>query len=726
MRAAGARLPAFVGWLARAPRRSLGVAALLLVILAWPAGRVATDNSLAVWFVEDDPALVSYRAFLAEFGNDEVIVVGYVAPELSAPDAGAWTLQREAADRVAAVDGVERVLSGALLADLLGPAAGERAARGLGLLAGEDVAALLAWLEARPDLDAARGRVLDEVTAALDGTLGAAGRPYHVAGTGVLYEGLNRQTERDAALFLGLALLIMTALLRITLGQWRAVAVALAAPVLATVATVGLIGWSGRTMNVVLATLPALILVIGVADAVHIFIDYFRTRRERPPADDAERRAQAVAVVARMAVPCLITSVTTALAFLALLSSRMAVVQELGVFAAVGVMLVWALVVVATGLGLTVLDIPPPRGAFGARLHQPLRRLAAGVRGRRGWVMAGSAAVGLFMVMGAARIVVDTHTIGLLPTAHRVVQDSRWIEAELGPYTPLEFMVETRAGSVFRPEVLERLAEWRAVLELRPEVGRTLGAEDFLALAGDPRGGEEAAETAVAAFAAATGDDLSGYVSPDRRRTRVTAFVPMGTAREFAATAAAVEAAGGAALGDVARVKATGYLPLYVRIIDYTVSSAVLGLALAFAGVFLVLAIVFRAPRAVLAAVPPNLLAVATVFGGLGWLGIPLDIATATVGAIVLGIAVDDTVHYLHRYITARDGGDPDPASAAVVQAGPAMVLSSAILILGLGVLLAAGSLSIVYFGLLISLAIGAALAADLVLLPALLATRRS
>jgi uncharacterized protein len=716
-------LTPFVAWVARYPWRSVAGAILLLTLLSWPAGRVATDNSLAVWFVEDDPALISYRTFLAEFGNDEAVVVAYRAPGLAASEAGEWAIQREAAGRVAEVDGVERVLSGAMLVELLGPAAGERVARALGLVAGDDVAALIAWLEARPDLDAARGRVLDDVAAALDATLAEAGRPYRLAGTGVVYEGLNRQTERDAALFLGLALMIMTILLRIALGRWAAVAVALAAPVLATVATVGLIGWSGRTMNVVLATLPALILVIGVADGVHIFIDYFRTRRAEPPVDDAARRAQAVEVVARMAVPCLITSVTTGLAFLALASSRMAVVQELGLFAAAGVMLVWGLVVVSVGVGLVVLDIPPPRGAFGARLHQPLGRLAAWVRRRRRWVMAGSAAVGVFMVAGAARITVDTHTIGLLPPTHPVVQDSRWIEANLGPYTPLEFVVETGTGSVFRPEVMERVAAWRGAVELRPDVGRTLGAEELLALTGDPRGGEAAAEAAVAAFAAATGDDLSGYVSPDRHRTRVTAFVPMGTAREFAATAVEVEAAGEAALGGVARVTATGYLPLYVRIIDYTVSSAVLGLALAFAGVFLVLALLFRAPRAVLAAVPPNLLAVATVFGGLGWLGIPLDIATATVGAIVLGIGVDDTVHYLHRYTAARDAGDPDPASTAVLQAGPAMVLSSVILVLGLGVLLAAGSLSIVYFGLLVSLAIGAALVADLVLLPALLAS---
>jgi uncharacterized protein len=698
------------------PWLALLVATTIVAALAWPSAQLQTDNSLAVWFVEDDPSLVRYRAFLSEFGNDEAVVVAYRAPESAWSEAGhvnpaEWALQREAVERVSAVDGVERVLSGAALMDLLGPAAAGRLPA-LGLSGDSGVVALVAWLEARPDMDARRGRILDDVESALDATLGAAGREVRLAGTGVLYEGLNRQTERDAALFLGLAVGVMALLLRLVLGSWAAVAIALVAPIAATVATMGVVAWSGRSMNMVMATLPALILVIGLADAVHIFIEWFRARRDRPPANVSERRALAAQVVARMAVPCLFTSVTTALAFLALTSSRMAVIQELGVFAAVGVLVVWALVVVATGVGLSLLDIRPPTRALGARLGRRLVRLAAWVSLHRRAVIVGSALAGVVLLAGATRIVVDTHTIGLLPSDHRVVQDSRWIEANLGLYTPLEFMVEARDGTVLSGDLLQGIRRWRDTAEAMPGVDRTLGVAELLALPGSGM--------------AIEGADVSAYLTADGRRTRVTAFVPMGTAREFAATARALEAEGVAALGDLARVTATGYLPLYVRIIDYTVSSTILGLALAFLGVFVALGLLFRSARPVLAAVPPNLLAVAVVFGVMGWSRIPLDIATATVGAIVIGIGVDDTVHFLHRYRAAIHRGESDPASAAMVDAGPAMILSSVVLVMGLAVLLAAGSLSIVYFGVLTSIAISAALVADLVLLPALLGGRRT
>ena len=708
----------------RRPLASLGVAALAVVGLGWPAAAVPTDNSLAVWFVDDDPALARYRAFLETFGNDEAVVAAWRAgPTLDAAldSAGLATMERAEA-AVAAVPGVDRVLSPAPLVRAAGPEAAGPAIRALGLAGEDGVVALVATVAPAPDLDARRGEVLDGIDAALDGTVGAAGHAVHTAGNGVLYEGLNRQTESDGALFLGLALVVMAVLLRVVLGSLRAMLLTLAPPLAAAVATTGVVGWTGGSLNVVMATLPALILVIGVADGVHILVEWFRARRAAPPATAAARRALAADVVARMAVPCLFTSLTTGLAFMALASSRMAVIRELGVYAAVGVMGVWALVVVGAGAGLALLDVPAPERAWGARLAPRLRALGRTLQARRRAVIGTFLLVTAVLVIGIARVRVDTHTLGLLPDDHRVVTDSRWIEANLGDYTPLEMVVEARSGSVLEPRVLARIAAWRDSLAAVPGVGRSLGPTDVFALLGERvPASAAAAESGIEAYRAVTGDDLSAYLTPDRRAARVTAFVPMGTARSFAAAVRRLEASGAAVLGDAATVTATGYLPLYVRIIDYTVSSALAGLALAFAGVFLVLALLLRSWRPVLAAVPPNLFAVATVFGAMGWAGIPLDIATATVGAIILGIAVDDTVHLLHRHGERRAAGASDPVSEALADAGPGMVLTSVVLVLGLAILMAAGSLSIVYFGLLITLAVATALVADLLLLPVLL-----
>lgn len=709
----------------RRPWRALALAGIPLVGLALPAATVPTDNSLSVWFVRDDPALERYRSFLREFGNDEVVVIAYRSP--AGITVEEMALQRAAGERLLAVDGVARVLSAASLL-ALGPGPGEGAAglRRLGLATEDGVLAMYAWLEPREDLDAQRGVIQNAMEAGLAETLGVAGRSVRLAGVGVLYEGLNRQTEQDASLFLGLAILVMAGLLRLVLGRWSAVALALAAPLAATLAAVGLVGWTGRSMNVVMAALPALVLVIGVAGAVHIFLEWFRARREREPTTPAERRALASTVVARMAVPTLFAALTTGLGFLALVSSRMAVIRDLGAFAAAGVLLVWALTVLACAAGLSLLDIPAPERAFGGRIQRRLAKLGPALLRRRLAVWVGFAAAAAVLLMGAGRVVVDTHTIGLLPERHRVVQDNRWIEANLGAYTPLEFVVRPPGGQVLSPDALAGIRRWQATVESHPSVSRTLAVTDLLALTGRPAPADAGeAEAAIAAYRSAASDDLSDYLSPDRSATRVTAFVPMGTARDFTAALAALGAEGDRALGAAGSFTPAGYLPLYVRIIDYTVSSALVGLGLAFLAVFFVLALLLRSWRTVLVAVPSNLFAVVAVFGVMGWLRIPLDIATATVGAIVLGIAVDDTVHFLHRYRAAVAAGAAEPAVAALTGAGPALVLTSMVLALGLGVLTAAGSLSIVYFGALTALAVSAALVADLLLLPTMLGGRR-
>ncbi len=203
----------------------------------------------------------------------------------------------------------------------------------------------------------------------------------------------------------------------------------------------------------------------------------------------------------------------------------------------------------------------------------------------------------------------------------------------------------------------------------------------------------------------------------------MTAFVPMTSTRGFAGTVRALEADGRRVFGDRATLTASGYLPLYLRIVEYVVSGTVWGLAISAAVVFAMVGLLLRSLPLTLAAVPTNLFPVALVFGVMGWTGIPLDIATATIGAIVLGIAVDDTIHFLYRYREERRGGAAPEAAVArsYREAGRPIVFATLVLALGFAVLATSGSQSIAYFGIVAALAIVGAMVADLVLLPVLL-----
>ena len=689
------------------PWRTLLLVLVAVAPLASAAAALRPDNSLAVWFVRDDPALRGYREFVRRFGNDEVVAVAYRAPG-DALAAEEREVQRRAAAALRTVDGVDQVLSPGALADTVGTGEAARAyLRRSGLLSEDGrTVVLLARISARPDIDAVRGRIMDEVRERTASTLGA-GRTAHYAGIGVVYDALNRQTIRDSGIYLGIAFAVMAVLLWLALRRWLAVAIAIVPPVVVSVMTMGLFTLTGRPFTQVTSILPMLVLVIGLSDAIHLISHYYTERRALAPGEP--RREMVARASAWVALPNLFTALTTAAGFLALASSRMPAIRDLGLAAAAAMMIGWVLTLLVGTSALAIWDLqPPPLRAEGGLIDRALAALANAIPRWRWQVLAGCAAVTAILLVGAARVKADTFTLELLPPGHAAREDSRWIEQNSSFYTPLEFIVRPAAGrSVLDPAVLRGLGEWQRRVERRPDVARTFGV------------GELAAARRVAPG--------GGYLSADGKEARITAFVPMTSTRGIARTLHALEGEAQAALGGTATLHASGYLPLYLRIVDYVVSGTVWGLAISTVIVFAMVGLLLRSFPLTLAAIPTNLFPVALVFGIMGWTGIPLDIATATIGAIVLGIAVDDTIHFLFRYREAlAEGASEEEAVAQTCrETGRAVVYASLVLSLGFAVLATSASRSIASFGIVAAVSIAGAALADLFLLPALLLVGR-
>ncbi|HEX6040698.1 hypothetical protein, partial [Longimicrobium sp.] len=268
---------------ARRPKTTLLALLVSVMPLAIAGSALTPDNSLAVWFVRDDPALESYRAFQRQFGNDEVVAIAYRAPGGDALAPAEADVQRRAALRLRAIEGIDQVTAPALMADSLGAGPGGRAyLQKLGLLSADGATAtLLARISARPDIDEVRGDILDSLRAAVGETLGAR-RPAHYAGIGVVYDALNRQTLKDSGVYLGIAFVVMGVLLWFALRRWASVAIALVPPVIVSVMTTGLFVLTDQPFTQVTSILPMLVLVIGLSDAIHLVAHYYAERRAHP------------------------------------------------------------------------------------------------------------------------------------------------------------------------------------------------------------------------------------------------------------------------------------------------------------------------------------------------------------------------------------------------------------------------------------------------------------
>jgi hypothetical protein len=175
---------------------------------------------------------------------------------------------------------------------------------------------------------------------------------------------------------------------------------------------------------------------------------------------------------------------------------------------------------------------------------------------------------------------------------------------------------------------------------------------------------------------------------------------------------------------DPEQVTISGVAVLFNNLLQSLFKSQILTLGAVFVAILLMFIVLFGAVRLALAAIVPNIIAAGLILGLMGWIGIPLDIMTITIAAISIGIGVDDSIHYIHRF---RGEFLKDRNYWAAIKRchnsiAHAMYYTSVTVVLGFSILVLSNFIPTIYFGLLSGLAMMTALLANLVLLPILLA----
>jgi len=720
------RWPVFIGML------------LLTVGAVVPALEVGVDTSVQNWFTEGDPALESYRDFQATYGNDEIVLIGLSRPEGMLTADGLSVLKR-ATEHVREVDGVasvrslatqERVqttLAGPQLVPLMRPdSLSEAQARGLRdrvmndstyarlVSADGTTAALYARMERNAQIDGRRGDILDDIR----GALAPLDASVHLAGTGVLLDALNEAATQDSFLFTLASSLLIFLLLWAYFRRLGPVLLTLGVVGMATIWLMGIYGLAGKDVNMVTVVMPTLVMVVCTADCVHLLV-YAETLP-----DALSPRERTIRTLGHLVTPCLVTTLTTAAGFASLASSAMVIVRTLGIFSAIGVGMGFVAAFVGCAVALPYGGVLPDRPS-GSRLQRLVDRTVG--FGLRRWrpVVAGVVLLVVAAVAGLGSIQADTNPMGYLFPDHRVRQDSDFIERTIGPYAPLEFVVQANASAA-DPGLLRAVGKWQTKALASGVVGWHYSPVDELRRlhAALPDGAPTIPESAnrlrglvqLGSRNLPYLKDLQAY--PDQ--LRVTFGVPIQSADGIRQALDSVKTL--AQLPDGATLKPTGYLPLYVRMMSLLTDSLVSSFGLALLVILGMIALLFRSGQAALLSLLPNGLPVLLALGLMGWLAIPLDAATMTIAAVVFGLVVDDTIHLLHRYATLREEASVVAAiRRSASEAGRRMTITTTVLAGGFLVLCFAQIKSIVWLGLLSTVAIVTALLADVLVLPALL-----
>lgn len=537
-------------------------------------------------------------------------------------------------------------------------------------------------------------------------------------------------------------------------------------------ATVSIVPPTGGSMSMVLVVMPNLLMVLTMSGAIHL-ANYWKHAAADAPAG-TPREIPIRHAVKQAKGPCSMASFTTAIGLASLLTSVLTPVKDFGCYSAIGCGLSLIMVL---GAVPALLRVWPGRaeaavesdrtwwlsfGHFIVRHHAVVTTLCI--------VVGVAASAGLYFFK------TETKVIRYFPDESRIIQDYNRLEESLAGIVPVTVIVGFQ-GEGWAPSDLQDqiglVRELEEKLEAHPEISGTISLAGFI----PPPPDESATRRQVILYnrkvAQAIGDAVesdgeeAGFVARVKEslvttdRGRAVAFelptpdeegeIPLGqeiwkitsqvsimsemdydtflkqideiistSVDRFQSEQADPEAAGPRDISYIV----TGTVPLFLRTQQAVLESLIRSFGLAFGVIAVVMMFVLRGFRAGVITMLPNLLPVGVVFGAVSWYGMAVDIGTMITASVALGVAVDGTLHLISWF---RDrlamGEDPHVAIAeGLTHCGPAMWQTSSIVGFGMLALLGADLLLISRFGGLMAALIAAALVADLVFLPSLLA----
>ncbi len=568
-----------------------------------------------------------------------------------------------------------------------------------------------------------------ETMAAVEALVAAHPGPGEVAIGGMpdVRTHLSEDIRVDLRRFLPVGLLIVLGFLYVCFRQLRGVLLPFSVVVMSVIVSMGLIPLLGWKVQVMTVTLPVILLAVANDYGIHLMARY---QEENVPGRDRDRLRLARVVLEDLGPPVITAGITTMAGLLCLVTHIVVPARQLGVLAAVGVgyALLCSLLFIPSVLALLPVPKPLPSLSSGegpAGLERGLHRVAKGVAGNPRPIIAGVVAIAAVVATGMARLQVDTNPVNYYDADAPVAQTTALLNEHFGGSTELAVLFE---GDVKEPATLRRIEALEGALASSPDVGFTssiAGVVQTLREAASKDGATGLPDSKQAVdellFLYSMGgspDDFERMVDFEYAHALLTARIStMSTSRTADVVARAREVA-----GDDGTVVVGGFGVLFADLVDAVVDGQVASLSLSLLLVFALVALTFRSLGAGLYAVLPLVLAMPLLFGLMGHLGIELNVVTAMLSSIVVGVGVDYTLHFLWRYRAERRGGLAPEAAVerTLTTAGRGIVFNALSVIVGFSVVLISNFLPVQFFGFLVVVSIGACLVGALVLLPSL------
>ncbi|MGN6546971.1 MAG: efflux RND transporter permease subunit [Aureliella sp.] len=709
---------------------------LLLPSIGWGAIQALQTgtNSPLDWVDANFAPRASYDLFTEQFGAGDVVVISWPECRIDEPKIDSFVRAlRESKSFFEGDDWLfERVVSGQeSLAVLMAPplsAPIDEAKRQLnGSLLGPDGETTCVVITLNERGLKKRAELVPLIRAAATRYGGAEYASQHLAGPIMDGYAVDQASQRTMSRFAPLSSMVVFAVCALCLDSLYATLLVFGVSCVSQAIALAVVYYSGGEMTALLIVLPPLVQVLAIAGGIHFVNYYIDARKEQDP------QAAVESALGVGWLPCFLSAATTVIGMGSLAVSGLAAVREFGIYAAIGVTttLIAVLVLLPGGLLWWPLKL---RGSHAQSPSSSFWLSATRCQEKYGTAIFAFATIFIIgLGIGLTRLQASVRIETLFGKESRLISDYRWLEEHVGALVPIEAVVSFDESSGLsageRLEVLGRVENHLRHCEGVQSVASCLAfmpKPPPLVLAGPS--GEQFLEqmkphVAKTNYLATDGEGdqwrLTAYMSAlgDLDYGRALDDIRESLDRELAAGGLAKSEGAGVS------VRLSGLMPLVHEIQNQLLYDLFSSFLTAFALIAIVMTIIQAGFWSGLLAMIPNVFPAVTLFGVLGWLDHPIDIGSIMTASVAIGMAVDDTLHYLTFFQRCIDEGATrrEAVLAAYQNCGRAMIQTSVVCGAGLAIFALSDFVPTARFAWMMVVLVAAALVGDLVILPAII-----
>jgi len=733
----------------------LAAIGLITVFLGAFSLRIDLNQRPDELIFQDDPEYPRLKAFFEQFGYDEIVVAAYSADNVL--EKRNLKIIRKITEELGQTEGITRVLSIGNAEDVIAQSGSIEIARLLRAL--PETTAEQESLRTRiaenplykdllvsPDgrnalfditLDARlredeRDQVLREIDLLFSRE--SDGNAYYLAGSPIGRSEVFRCMKRDFSTLLPIGMLLLILAMYAVFRNYLCVLLPFVSVSLAVIWTVGSMYVIGSELNIFSVLIPTVLFIVGTSDCVHILTQYQDCRHISRNKTEAIRET-----VRLMALPCVLTCVTTMVGFLSLLVCRLAPIRLFGVFCAVGLGFAFLLTFAILPIGLSLADTrmlsaqkPPSDSLIGV-----LERLGRFDHSNRVLIVLVSMVVLVLGMYGTARLQVETDP-GKFMVTSKVISDMHYIEREVGGFIPFFVVIESpEEDRIKDPALLRKIEKLAEFVRKQDGVDQVVSASDLIQYMNfrlhdnDPsqyRIPEDRKAVAELLFTASLSDPsglMTRFFDETYRKTPVAIRFRYHDFYSYQRLMDAVLPYLEAEFDSDPSVRTyvTGTNMMLARTMIPILSGLKQSLMLAGVDIFIVIILLFRSVRLGIISMVPNIIPIFLTLGTMGLFGISVNFGAVPIASIALGLAVDDTIHFMTRFRSefAVDRDYRKAIDRTLRSTGKPILITAIILAAGFLIFLLSNFQYTRSMGMLISFTMMSAVFGDIILLPALL-----